>query len=129
MFYSAIRKAYEAGGLVIHSYAEPAMAETELRTLHAMKAVDMNWTALAKKFLDDLLHHVAEEVGKLFSAARGIFSEEEALMMGQAFEHLKPFVKEQSLAGTTLDMVANILPSRFSEGFLKNFAKQDKRSA
>jgi hypothetical protein len=115
--------------IILHAYGEHAMAETELRTLQAMKSIDFNWTTLAKKLREDLIHHVKEEESKVFSAAKKIFSDEEALMIGKAFAQLKPAIKEQSLAGTTLDLVENLLPRKYAAGFRRTFANEQKRSA
>ncbi len=121
VFYNALREADAATGEVLHGYGEHAMAETELRTLQAMKAIDVNWTALAKKLREDILHHVEEEEGKIFKAAQKVLSDEEATMIGKAFTELKPSIKKQGLVGTTLDMVANMLPPRLTAGIKKQF--------
>jgi hemerythrin superfamily protein len=127
VFYNAIRE--KDPSIILHAYGEHAMAETELRTLQAMKSIDVNWTALAKKLREDLLHHVKEEESKVFAAAKKIFTDEEALMVGKAFAQLKPAIKEQSLAGTTLDLIENLLPRRFAAGFRKNILNEHKKSA
>jgi hemerythrin superfamily protein len=131
LFYNPIRENEITKDVIMHAYAEHAMAETELRTLQAMELINANWTALAKKLRADLLHHVAEEESKVFMAAKQIFSDEEAEQMGAAFEQLKPFVKNQTWGGTTLDLVTNLLPKRLVDGFRKQFnrGKSDKRAA
>jgi hemerythrin superfamily protein len=127
VFYNAIRDTDSS--IILHAYGEHAMAETELRTLQAMKSIDVNWTRLAKKLREDLLHHVKEEESKVFAAAKKIFTDEEALMIGKAFAELKPAIKAQSLAGTTLDLIENLLPRKFSASFRRNFHGEQKRSA
>jgi hemerythrin superfamily protein len=133
LFYNAIRETTSGNNSgsdeVRHGYLEHAMAETDLRTLQAMKAIDVNWTRLAKKLRNDILHHVETEESKLFSEGQKLFTEEEAKMIGRAFEALKPTVKQQSFMGTTLDLVTNLLPRRLVPGFLKSQAKEEKRSA
>jgi hemerythrin superfamily protein len=133
VFYNAIREFEHAKGLVAHSYGEHAMAEAELRTLQAMETIDANWTTLAKKLRTDLLHHVEEEEGKIFAAAKMIFSDEEADKIGDAFEQLKPYVQEQSIAGTTLDLIINLLPQRLVTGFRKRLSRshgdEEKKTA
>jgi hemerythrin superfamily protein len=129
VLYNALRDADESKSLVAHSYGEHAMAETELRMLQAMKVIDVNWTALAEKLRHDLLHHVEEEESKVFAAAHSVFSNAEAIQMGKAFEKMKPAIREQSLTGTTIDMVANLLPVRLTASFRKFFESEEKRSA
>jgi hemerythrin superfamily protein len=115
LFYNPIRETSHGSGTIVHSFAEHALAEAELRTLQAMEVINTNWTTLAKKLRSDLLHHVEEEEGKVFGAARLVFSEEEAEKIGEAFEQLKPMVRSQSFAGQSLDLVKNLLPKRFQK--------------
>lgn len=122
LVYNPIRDTEHGKDVVGHSYLEHAKAETELRALQAFEKVDANWTALAKKLREDILHHVEEEESKVFAAGRMVFSEEEAQNIGAAFEQLKPYVKEQGLMGTTLDLVKNLIPSRFHAAFNKKAA-------
>jgi hemerythrin superfamily protein len=121
ILYNAMRESEHGNAVVAHGYGEHAKAEIELRTLLAMKSIDMNWTALARKLRDDLTHHVAEEEDKIFKSAQEIFTEEEAVMMAEAFVKLKATVKEQSFVGTTMDLITNMLPPRLMAGFKKHF--------
>lgn len=125
VFYNAIREVNPESGVIFHSYTEHAKIEADLRTLQAVKAADFNWTELTKKLRKDVLHHIEEEEGEVFPAAQKIFTEEEALMIGNAFKHLKPAVKEQSFVGTTLDLISNLLPRRL----VFRFSEKTKRSA
>jgi hemerythrin superfamily protein len=121
VLYNALREADEGGGVVAHAFLEHAAAETELRALTALKAVDANWTSLAEKLRKDLRHHIEEEESKIFAAARKVFSDEEALKLGAAFQKLKKETAKDgdSFAASTLDLVANLLPPRLVDGFRK----------
>lgn len=92
LFYNAIRELTPElspdTNTVADSYAEHAAAEMELRSLQAMKAVDMNWTTLAKKLRTDILLHVKHEESKVFGLAHRVFTDEEAKMIGKAFKKL-----------------------------------------
>jgi hemerythrin-like domain-containing protein len=79
-----------------------------------MDAFSMNWRATAQKLKEALHHHIEEEEGKIFSTAKQVLSVEEAEMMAQAFEKLKPEVREQSSFKSALDLVANLMPARFT---------------
>jgi hypothetical protein len=129
VFYNAIRELSPDNHAIKESYAEHAAAEMELRTLQAMKAVDINWTTLAKKLRADILHHVKHEESKVCTAARKLFTDEEAKMIGKAFKELKPIVREQSLIGTTVDLISNLLPRRLVPGFRKSVSKHEKHAA
>ena len=129
VFYNAIRELSPSNDAIKHSYAEHAMAEADLRALQAMKVIDVNWTRLAKKLRSDLLHHIETEENSVFSSAQKLFTEEEAKMIGKAFNTLKSTVEEQSFVGTTLDLISNLLPRRLVPGFRKGLSKEQKRSA
>ena len=128
-FYNAIRELKNDHRVINHSYTEHAMAEGDLRALQAMKAIDVNWTQLAKKLRKDLHHHIRAEEGRVFDMGKQLFTEEEAKMIGSAFTHLKETVKQQSVIGTTLDLISNLLPRRLVPGFVKSISNRERRSA
>ena len=121
VFYNALREEGEAKGLVVHSYTEHATTEGELRTLSAAKAIDANWTSLMEKLSKDLRHHIQEEESRVFDAARQVFTDEEAELMGQAFERMKQETAKggDSMMASTIDLIANMLPPRMAGGFRK----------
>lgn len=109
LFYNAIRDRDPKAEGVGHAFSEHAMAEMELRTLQAMKAIDVNWTTLAKKLRDDLTHHVQHEENEVFAAAERVLTPAEAITIGERFEKLKPRIRDESFVGTTADLVGNLL--------------------
>jgi hemerythrin superfamily protein len=119
VLYNSIRDIETASGVVAHAYTEHLEAETILRSLQVTGAVNMTWVAGAKKLKEALSHHIAEEEGEVFAAAKKLFIEEEAVAMGEVFKKMKPMVKEQSLLGTSMDMLANLMPSRLRPVFGK----------
>ena len=98
----------------MHGYQEHMEAETLLRTLQAADKIDAAWKQTAQKLKKALEHHIEEEEGKIFNVAQHLFTEEEAVMMAEAFEQLKPEVREEGFLRTTIDMVANLMPPRFA---------------
>lgn len=122
VLYNALREENQAQGLVVHSYAEHATAEAELRTLGAAKAIDANWTSLMEKLRKDLRHHIQEEESKVFDAGRQVFTDEEAELMGQAFERMKQETAKagDSMVASTIDLIANMMPARLTTGFRKH---------
>jgi len=129
ILYNAMREADQAKGTVAHAYREHVEAETLLRALQVADAADVTWTAGAQKLRDALAHHIAEEEGEVFAAAQRVFSQEEAAQMGQAFREMKPHVREEGFMGTTLDMIANMLPARLRESLRKGDAARAGASA
>ncbi len=71
-------------------------------------------TALAQKIEDAIEHHIEEEESDIFSAAKAVRAEEEAEMMAEAFKELKSQIREGPFVQTTMDLVANLMPSRFA---------------
>ncbi len=115
VFYNSLRSLDAAKDIIMHSYKEHMEAETLLRTLQLQDKIDAKWKETAKKFREAILHHIEEEEGKIFNVARQLFTEEEAVMMSEAFEKLKPEVREEGFVKNTIDMVANLMPVRFAQ--------------
>lgn len=114
VFYNSLRSIDAAKDLVMHSYTEHMESEALLRTLQAKDKVDADWRKTAAKLKTALEHHIAEEEGRIFNVAKQLFTENEAEMMAEAFEQLKPEVREGGIVRSTLDMIANIMPERFA---------------
>jgi hemerythrin superfamily protein len=122
IFYNALREADQAKGVVMHSYREHAMAETEMRALGAAKMVDATWTSMVEKLRKDLRHHIEEEESRVFGAARQVFSPAEATQLAAAFERMKLETAKdtESFTKSTIDLIANLLPPRLTEVFRRN---------
>lgn len=117
VFYNSLREIPDTKDLVGESYQEHAKAETLLRTLRGMATINADWTKGVRKLKEDLEHHIAEEEGPIFQAARQVLLEEETHQMAKAFARMKPEIQEQGAIKNTLEMVANLMPKRFSEKF------------
>ena len=115
VFYNSIRAVDTEKAIIAHGYQEHVMAETLLRTLQVADKIDVGWQATAKKLKSALDHHISEEEGEIFTAAKKLFTTEEAEVIGDTFQKMKPKIKEESLMETTLDMVVNMMPPRISE--------------
>lgn len=120
ILYNAMRELSAGSGMAWRGYTEHVEAETLLRTLQTMEAFGVEGLAVAKKLQKALDHHVAEEEGDFFTAAKKMFLDVEAEQMGEAFEKMKPGIKEESIVGTTWELVVNLLPDRLRESFRKS---------
>lgn len=120
VFYNSLRTVDSAKDMAMHAYKEHMEAETLLRMLQVQDKTNMSWRGTAQKLKDALTHHISEEEGHMFEKARNSFTAEEAQMMGDAFQKLKPEIREEGLMGTTWDMIANMMPPRFSDNFRKS---------
>ena len=114
VFYNSLRQIEGAKDVVMHGYEEHVMAETLLRTLQVADKIDAGWRQTAKKLQSALEHHIEEEEGKIFDTARQVLIDEEARLMAQAFEQMKPEIREGGFMQNTIDMVANMMPTRFA---------------
>lgn len=114
VFYNSLRSIDAAKDLVMHGYSEHMEIEAFLRTLQAKDKVDADWRKTAAKLKASLEHHIDEEEGRIFNVAQQLFTEGEAEMMAEAFEQLKPEVREGGIVRSTLDLIANIMPERFA---------------
>lgn len=113
VLYNSLRSLDEAKDIVMHAYKEHIEAETLLRALQLKDKVDMHWRATAQKLRESVRHHIDEEEGRVFNVARQLFTDEEADMMEEAFETLKPEIREEGLMQTTIEMITNLMPERF----------------
>lgn len=116
VFYNSLRSLDPAKDIVMNGYNEHMEAENLLRTLQVRDKIDLKWRETAEKFKKSVDHHIQEEETKIFNVAEQLFSSEEATMMGEAFEKLKPEAREEGFVQSALDMVANIMPARFAAG-------------
>jgi len=122
VLYNCIRDIDGAKDVVGHAYQEHLEAESVFRGLQVTDAMNITWVNGAKKLKESLQHHIQEEEGKVFSAAKRLFTDDEAKAMGDVFTRMKPMVKQQSFAGHSFDMLVNMMPRRMREAF-SNFAK------
>jgi len=114
VFYNSLRLLDAAKDIVMHRYQEHMEAEALLRKLEARRDIDQEWTETAKQLKKAVEQHIEEEEGRVFAVAQELFTREEAFMMGEAFEQLKPEVKTEGFVQTTMDLVSNLMPPRFA---------------
>jgi hemerythrin-like domain-containing protein len=117
VFYNSLRALDKVKDIAMQSYKEHLMAETLLRTMQAKDKVNLDWQKTAKEFKEAIQHHIDEEETRIFNVAQQLFTQEEAEMMGEAFEALKPEIQEEGLLKTSLEMVTNLMPKRFVPAF------------
>jgi hemerythrin superfamily protein len=131
VFYNSLRSVPVVQDEAWHGYREHLQAESILRSLQVAKVFDVGFQALAKKLKEVIEHHVEEEENELFALAQGVVTKEESEQMATAFTSLKPKIREQSFMGTTVDMIANMMPPRFSRSFKEGHKTlwKDKKAA
>ncbi len=114
VFYNALRAIDAGKGEAFHGYQEHLMAETLLRTLQIMDTIGADWRKTCEKLRNALEHHIQEEETEIFAIAKANLTHQEAEMIGQAFETLKPQVQQEGFMKNTMDMLTNMMPPRFT---------------
>jgi len=117
VFYNSLRSIAPVNDMAMHGYQEHFEAETALRLLQVRDKIDLEWKDTARKLKKAVEHHIEEEENKIFSAAKQLFTNDEAKMMGEAFLALKPQIKEEGVLKTTLEMIVNMMPPQFAPRF------------
>ena len=115
VFYNALRSIDSVKDIVNHSYTEHMEAEALLRALKGLGAIGIEWTTATKKLRESLLHHIADEEGRVFTQARQVLLDEEARQMAQAFAQAKRRAQQQGDLKNLGDLVANLMPPRFKQ--------------
>lgn len=124
VLYNVLKDMDEARDLVSHGYQEHIMAETVLRGLQVTEAVAVKWETGVRKLHDDLAHHIAEEEGDIYAAAKQVFSKEDAESLGKAFMELKPKLGA-GLISSQVELMANLMPKQFRKRFVDNLSRSD----
>jgi 5-formyltetrahydrofolate cyclo-ligase len=119
VFYNTLRLIDESKPLAMHGYKDHMEAEGLLRLLQTMDKLDLAWKPTARKLKSALDKHIAEEENEIFQKARELFTETDAIAMAKTFKAMKSEIQAEGLMGTTLDMLANLMPPRFSDKFRK----------
>ena len=85
-----------------------------LRTLQGLDVINGEWRKVALKLKSGVEQHIEEEEGKIIPIAQHLFTDEEAMAMAEAFAEMKPEVREGGIIQSTLDLIANMLPTRLA---------------
>ncbi len=94
-----------------HGYGEHIEAENLLNGLLKEEGDE----DLAPEFKKAIEHHIKEEEGEMFTAARQVLLADEATLMGESFIELKSQVLRQGDEQNIKELVMNILPRRFPD--------------
>jgi hemerythrin superfamily protein len=94
--YPAFKQANEeAGHTVAEAYEEHALVHQLVGQIKAMPEVGEEWRAKVKVMMDLVEHHVREEEGEQFQAARKGLTRDEAMDLGAQFEAAKMEIAEE----------------------------------
>src|SRR4029078_7876597 len=89
ILYPALQDHPEARDIVLPVFQENHAADVLVKELHELARDDEKWGAKFKVLQESIEHHIKEEEGKMFRAARGIFSREDLQQMAVRMARLK----------------------------------------
>lgn len=128
VLYNLLRDLDQSKDVVMHSFQEHVKAETLLRALQVSETVHIKWQSGVEKLREELNHHIEEEEGKVFSAAKKVLSEQEAQLLGKAFQEAKSKVGSNFLS-SQFELLMNLMPQRFRQSFMKHMNEQSQKKA
>jgi hypothetical protein len=128
VFYSALRELLPMSERLQISYGEHLRLEVELHELESRAPesgpIGRELRLLADGIRGELVEHVAMEEREIFTIARDLFAQDEAIAIGNAFEQLKPLLLSQNLDRSETERIAALLPARTREAFLRRFVPE-----
>lgn len=77
LFYPKLEKHEDLKELVQHAYEEHDQGRSLMAEVEGMDAGSKEWTSKLKELQQAIQHHVEEEEGKVFSAAKKVFSDDQ----------------------------------------------------
>jgi iron-sulfur cluster repair protein YtfE (RIC family) len=101
LFYPKLEKEKDLKELVQHAYEEHDEARSLMKEVQSMEPSDSNWTSKLKELQQSVDHHVEEEEGKVFKAAKEILSDDQAQEIGKKFMEFKKSFQGQKQASMT----------------------------
>ena len=89
VLYPALKAHPKARDIVLEGYQEHHVADLIVKELHGLARSDERWGAKFKVLKENIEHHIEEEEGKMFAAARSILSGEEREALANEMRRLK----------------------------------------
>lgn len=115
VLYNSLRMIEAAKDLAMECYRHHMEVEGLLRMLQVQDMANFNWRETADRLQSALVDHISNEESAVFSATESLFTDEEAEAMAEVFEEIKGTTSEKGFIGTTLDMMTNLMPPRFTD--------------
>jgi hemerythrin HHE cation binding domain-containing protein len=89
IFYPALKEHPNAKDIVLEGYQEHHVVDVLVDELQDLVENDERWGAKFTVLKENIEHHVEEEEGEMFDAARKVFSERELEELGERMERMK----------------------------------------
>jgi hemerythrin-like domain-containing protein len=94
VFYPALKAHPKARELALEGFEEHHIVDQILAELEQTDPTDEQWTAKFKVAKENLEHHIEEEEGDMFKAARSAFSKAELEELGARMQEIKQLAKQ-----------------------------------
>jgi hemerythrin-like domain-containing protein len=99
IFYPALKEHPKAKDIVLEGFEEHHVVDEIMGELEATDVTDEQWAAKFKVMKENIEHHIEEEEGEMFDAARQVFSREELEDLGTRMLQLKKLGEQVGAAG------------------------------
>lgn len=86
IFYPALARSAETREIVLEGYQEHHIADVQLEEIAQLSPTDEMWAVKVKVLKETIEHHIEEEEGEMFKAARRVFDESELMELGERME-------------------------------------------
>lgn len=99
IFYPTLREHPKAKEIVLEGYEEHDVVDTLMGELERLPTDDETWGPKAKVMIENIRHHIEEEEGEMFEAARQVLDRRELEELGALLEERKAEALKQVAAG------------------------------
>jgi hemerythrin-like domain-containing protein len=95
IFYPELKSHPKAEDIVLEGFEEHHVVDLLMGELEGLDVDDETWGAKATVMKENIEHHIEEEEGEMFTAARQVFDQEELEDLGQRMEARKVAAGEE----------------------------------
>jgi hypothetical protein len=89
IFYPALKQHPKGKDLVLEGYQEHHVVDVLLGELDRTDVTDERWGAKMTVLKENIAHHIEDEEGEMFKAARAVFARDELEALGARMEEMK----------------------------------------
>jgi hemerythrin-like domain-containing protein len=95
IFYPTLKQHPKAKEMVLEGYEEHDVVSRLMGELDGMDATEEAWGPKAKVMAENVEHHIEEEEGEMFKAARQVFDDDELEQLGEQMAQRKRTASEE----------------------------------
>jgi hemerythrin-like domain-containing protein len=95
IFYPELKAHPKAKDIVLEGYEEHHVVDLLMGELESLDVTDEAWAAKAVVMKENIEHHIEEEEGEMFKAARQVFDKQELEDLGMRMEERKQTASQE----------------------------------